>query len=948
MIAFQTPCATSANYASACVAQHNPDFQQQYEMTRQPDINHSDNLLNEMVPNLRNVQTEDRSLETRPIGAPDISSVVMPLSRLSLAHQSQNPPAMNNFISGATRDGNIIQGDTTRSPTTQPMPFSTNVNLQQSLDRYIAPSAAQLASRQVINRDLPYFAGDPEDWPLFYSTFQNSTKFCGFNDAENLSRLQRSLRGQALEAVKSRLMIPESVPQVLEILKRHFGRPEILLHSLLNKLRKTAPPKEDNLQSIVKFGLEVRSCVDHMIMANLLDYLHDPIILLELVNKLPSQMQMQWSEYKRQYSTINLEVFSHFTTERGNIAADIVAPFWGKSEHPKKTSKQSLFTHMETENDRNTSQPQRDVSKIFCSYCRCASHKIANCEQFLELDIDGRLKAVREKNLCRTCLIPHKKWPCRSSKECGVGDCRLRHNPLLHSTTSIPINASIAHHNSHSSSSLFRYLPIILKANGKTVEIIAFLDDGSSSTLLEAAVATELGVEGQTEPLWLSWTANVSREEKLSQRISITAHGVGKTESFRLNNVRTVANLILPKQTLDYVTMTQDYPHLRGLPVRGYSDVTPKMIIGIEHTMLLTSLKVREGHPNDPVAVKTRLGWCVYGEQLIGTEAIEKLHVHSDLMSCDKELHALIGQLLKIEESSPTDGHVPENDKRALAILEATTRRVDGRFETGLLFKHPDQRFPNSFPMANRRLRSLESRLAKNPVLDAKVREQIKGYLEKGYAHKASRKELSETESDKTWYLPLGVVQNPKKPGKVRLIWDAAARVSGMSLNDTLLKGPDLLTSLPAVLLRFRQRNIAITGDIKEMFHQIRIRASDKQYQRFLFRDHPQEPPQVYIMDVVTFGATCSPCVAQFVKNRNALDHAAEFPEAARAIVEDHYVDDFLKSVDTINQAVELTKQVKLVHAKGGFEIRNFASNSREVLLQLGEHNDVQKYSYLD
>lgn len=70
---------------------------------------------------------------------------------------------------------------------------------------------------------------------------------------------------------------------------------------------------------------------------------------------------------------------------------------------------------------------------------------------------------------------------------------------------------------------------------------------------------------------------------------------------------------------------------------------------------------------------------------------------------------------------------------------------------------------------------------------------------------------------------PLGVVQNPNKPGKVRVVWDAAAKTGGVSLNSMLLKGPDLLTSLPAVLFRFRQREVAITGDIKEMFHQIII-----------------------------------------------------------------------------------------------------------------------------
>lgn len=111
----------------------------------------------------------------------------------------------------------------------------------------------------------------------------------------------------------------------------------------------------------------------------------------------------------------------------------------------------------------------------------------------------------------------------------------------------------------------------------------------------------------------------------------------------------------------------------------------------------------------------------------------------------------------------------------------------------------------------------------------------------------------------RTWFLPLGVVLHPKKPNKVRLIWDASATVDGVSLNSMLLKGPDFLTPLPAVMGRFRQRNVAVVGDIQEMYHQFYIRDQDKSAQCFLFRNSPNERPVVYIMDVATFGSCCSP-----------------------------------------------------------------------------------------
>ncbi|XP_062557796.1 uncharacterized protein LOC134222652 [Armigeres subalbatus] len=164
--------------------------------------------------------------------------------------------------------------------------------------------------------------------------------------------------------------------------------------------------------------------------------------------------------------------------------------------------------------------------------------------------------------------------------------------------------------------------------------------------------------------------------------------------------------------------------------------------------------------------------------------------------------------------------------------------------------------------MALRRLKALEKRLIKKPVLEAKVKDQVAEYERKGYAHRITPEELQATDSSKVWYLPLGVVQNPKKPDKLELIWDARAQVGGISFNDMLLKGPDLLVALMSVLLRFRQKNIAIVGDIREMFHQIRIREEDKQSQLFIFRQHPELAPQIFVMDVATFGATCSPISA--------------------------------------------------------------------------------------
>ena len=180
----------------------------------------------------------------------------------------------------------------------------------------------------------------------------------------------------------------------------------------------------------------------------------------------------------------------------------------------------------------------------------------------------------------------------------------------------------------------------------------------------------------------------------------------------------------------------------------------------------------------------------------------------------------------------------------------------------------------------------------------------------------------------KTWFLPHFAVQNPNKPGKIRVVFNAAAKSHGVSLNDHLLKGPDLYNTLVGVLCKFRERAIGFGGDIKEMFLQIAIRPEDCNAQRFLWRgmDRHREP-DVMEMKSMIFGAVSSPYVAQEIKNRNAKIHGAGMEKAVDAICNRHYMDDYLDSCDTVEEAISRIDEVATIHGKGGFEIRNWFSS---------------------
>lgn len=208
---------------------------------------------------------------------------------------------------------------------------------------------------------------------------------------------------------------------------------------------------------------------------------------------------------------------------------------------------------------------------------------------------------------------------------------------------------------------------------------------------------------------------------------------------------------------------------------------------------------------------------------------------------------------------------------------------------------------------------------------------EIQKLFDKGYAKKVTVEELNKAE--RVWFLPHFAVLNPNKPGKVRPVFDAAARVDGKSLNDHLLCGPDWLVPLFGILLRFRQFRIALTADIREMFNRVDIAEKDSYSQCFLWRNlNVKEVPKVYRMKAMLFGISSSPFLAQFVKNYNAQKFEAEYPEASRAIINNHYVDDYIDGADSIEEATKKTLEVIHIHKVGGFELRGFISNSPEVL----------------
>ena len=116
-------------------------------------------------------------------------------------------------------------------------------------------------------------------------------------------------------------------------------------------------------------------------------------------------------------------------------------------------------------------------------------------------------------------------------------------------------------------------------------------------------------------------------------------------------------------------------------------------------------------------------------------------------------------------------------------------------------------------------------------------------------------------------------VSHPKKPNKVRVVFDAFAKYKNDSLNNHLLNGPDLINNLVSNLIQFRLGKYAVTADIKQMFHQVKVKKSDQDALRFLWRFLKTEKLQEYAMTGDLFGKkTILPCCSNCALKQCAKD----------------------------------------------------------------------------
>ena len=157
---------------------------------------------------------------------------------------------------------------------------------------------------------------------------------------------------------------------------------------------------------------------------------------------------------------------------------------------------------------------------------------------------------------------------------------------------------------------------------------------------------------------------------------------------------------------------------------------------------------------------------------------------------------------------------------------------MDDHFEVPSPWNSSTQILPTNYVVARKRLDFLQRRLLQDEQFCEQCKAGMCKYIDKGYLKLVTSEQAG---ANKVWYMPHHGVFHPKKPNKLRVIFDCAAKYKGVSLNDAIISGPDLTNLLLHVLLRFRIHPIAVIGDIEEMFLQVRIPEADRDALKLLW-----------------------------------------------------------------------------------------------------------------
>ena len=371
--------------------------------------------------------------------------------------------------------------------------------------------------------------------------------------------------------------------------------------------------------------------------------------------------------------------------------------------------------------------------------------------------------------------------------------------------------------------------------------------------------------------------------------------------------------------------LKREYPRLRKLQLSDEEELADQLpvhiILGAADYQRIHSTEppILGNNPDtDPGAEFTMLGWILYGRLISDGGGVEKEFL---LTSSRSEFERLCSMdLLGLDDTDTLNPSFHQDFKDQIEF------KSEGFYETRLPWKLPHGPLPTNKGLAMARLWGTTRRLEKHNKLveyNTIMREQI----ERGILEPAPTQPTGEI----VHYVPHHpVIREEAESTKMRIVYDCSSETSQQlpSLNDCLETGPALQPRIFDILLRNWLKKLCVTGDIEKAFHQIRVHEDDRDAQRVLWFYNLDERKVVeYRFTPVIFGAAPSPYIFGATLQKHLLAHQEEFPDIAKALLDDTYVDDIQYGRDKVEALTRFKEEATQIMHKRGFTLHKWHSN---------------------
>ena len=584
---------------------------------------------------------------------------------------------------------------------------------------------------------------------------------------------------------------------------------------------------------------------------------------------------------------------------------------------------------------------------------------------------------VRDKHLCYRCLRHgHGIKECLSKVTCEVESCKSTgHHTLLHKELHVEASDSAEAKgvfntvrvagaaNRPQGGAALDILPV--RVSGGDVEVVtyALLDPGSSMSFCESALIDELRLKGRGNAVeTLLETLTTKRPELLkSETFSLDVQALDGNHQLKITNVVMIDQIPVTPDNRNVSDDLGQLEYLRGVTLPEIDGATVTLLIGNDNYLAHFPLETRVHDSTElagPLAIKTPLGWILKGpgnslgsslsscgnfllntnhmpldsmDNVLVTEEGEVISPSRGISTLDVD--NLMHWLKSNQEAQDFGLKYSAEDVVAYDCMNRNISFKDGHFELPLLWKDVSLKLPESLSVARKRLEGVKRRLLRDDGLKELYCQQVESVLEHGYAEEVPKDEWES--NNRVWYIPHHPVINPNKLGNVRIVYDCAAKSHGISVNEKLIKGPDLVNRLVGVLLRFRKDQVAIVADIESMFYQVRCAPKDRDSLRFLWWPNGDlnAEPVPFRMNVHLFGAKSSPSCAAYALLETAKRFDKYYPCNVREVIKTgFYVDDCLMAVRNEVDGIQLVKNLEGLLARGGFNLTKWISSSQAVM----------------